>query len=121
MLNDRTPSSTGCKKLSKCCSGRLSGRFCSLLNSSLQRTLWRSELRRPAACSSVRSLLSAALAAIGRLFWNNSCILAPNVLSSLPSLWGGLLVLQNRSIPLLESASSDFPLLFSSVPLHCWW
>ena len=33
MLNDRTPSSIGCKKLSKCCSGRLSGRFCSSVKS----------------------------------------------------------------------------------------
>src|SRR5260370_3169715 len=82
------------------------------LNSNWQRTPWRFEPRHLAACSSLRSRLSAALAAIVRLFWSSSCTLAPNAPSSFPSVRSGLLVLQNRSIPLLGSDSSEFPLAF---------
>src|SRR6266852_5152757 len=122
MLDDRTPRAQAKSHR------RITQQGCPVVfaprsNSNPLRTPWRFELRHVAVYNSFRSLLSAALAAIERLFWSSSCTLAPNVLSSFPSLWCGLLVLQNRSIPLLESASSEFPLAFSlSVPLHRpWW
>src|SRR5713101_9016356 len=61
--------------------------FALLLSSNPQRTPWRLEPRRLAACSSLRSLLTAAPAAIARLFRSSACTLAPDVLSSFPSLW----------------------------------
>src|SRR5882672_2074784 len=79
--------------------------FALLLSSNPQRTPWRLEPRRLAACSSLRSLLSAARAAIASLFWSSACTLAPDVLSSFPSLGCSPLGLQNRSIPLPENAS----------------
>src|SRR5260370_37228442 len=85
------------------------------LNSNPQRTSWRFEQRRLAACSSLRSPLPAAPAAVERLFWSSASTLAPNVLSSFPYCIRGHVVTQIDPSLICAMLHAPFHCPFSST------